>query len=159
MLTVVISGWCDFSSLLSGLLKLLAYTRHCGPQWRLSPGQGPNRTCCPLQAGWLPGVWELPVNSPPEEEHALPADCETAVATAPPPSAVSVPSPEGTGSHLQCAAGRGAGTSWGLSGVRSVLSPTLGGTLLFEEVRLRSHVGRTGEGCQNPGKSEPVSPQ
>lgn len=87
---------------------------------------------------------------------------KTAVATAQPSPAASVPSPDSKAPRLQCVAERGAGVSRHCQEIRSALSGTLEGILLFEEVRTESHVGRTGEEvwpCQNTGSSEPASPE
>lgn len=87
---------------------------------------------------------------------------KTAVATAQPSPAASVPSPDSKAPRLQCVAERGAGVSRHCQEIRSALRRTLEGILLFEEVRTGSHVGRTGEEvwpCQNTGSSEPASPE
>lgn len=77
-----------------------------------------------------------------------------------PSSATSVLSSDSKALQMQCAVGRGAGTSWGYQEIRSALSPTLEGILVFEEIRLGSRVGTIGEGSLAPlgrESSEPPS--
>lgn len=93
--------------------------------------------------GWGLGA----CHNPPPEEHSLllsKAANRTTVATAPPPSAVSVPSQMTKLPTHSAWLGHGGSCQE----ARSVLSPPRGGSLPFEEIRLRSPVERSGEGTR-----------
>lgn len=135
---------------MNGFLKPLAYKCYFCPHLRLSPGQG--LKACFLQSGWLTASRaagrELPEtlllkNAP------LPADrgaSKTAELSNPPQMA----------KRPTCNAqlGGAQGCPGGCQGIRSVLSPTRGGTFLSDEVRLRSHVGSAGEGRCDPVRTQ-----